>query len=297
MRWLALLLLAAAPAAAAPALDLPPGARQTAEIEAGAGADLPTGPWRDGRVTRRSFEGAVTRQAWRIDGQRLDVAGLAAPLAAQLRAAGWEILFECRDEACGGYDFRFVLETVPAPAMFVDLGDYRYILAEGPGGEALALLVSRARDTGFVQVTRVGAKPAAPAVVASSKSGPAADLWQRLEREGRVALDDLPFATGSASLEGGPFASLAALAAGLRDRPGARIALVGHTDTAGSLEANRALSRRRAEAVRRALLSSGAGLAADRVTAEGVGFLAPRASNRDAAGRRANRRVEAVLLD
>ncbi len=298
MRLLALALLAAGPAAAAAPLDLPQGARETAAMAAGAGADLPAGPWRAGEVPRRRFEGAVTRQAWRIDGRDLSVAQIAAPLKAQLRDAGWEIAFDCRDATCGGFDFRFALDTVPAPAMFVDLGDYRYMLALGPEGGALALLVSRARGTGFVHATRVGAEAPPPAVVASTKSGPAprGDLWRQLSEQGRVALDDLPFETGSARLEGGPFPSLDALAAGLDRAPDARIALVGHTDTAGSLAANRALSRQRAEAVRRALVSQ-QGIDPGRITAEGVGFLAPRASNREAEGRQANRRVEVVLLE
>ena len=70
---------------------------------------------------------------------------------------------------------------------------------------------------------------------------------------------------------------------------------MGHTDAVGSLEANTALSRRRAEAVRRRLIDiHGADPA--QVTAHGAGYLAPLASNLSAPGREMNRRVEAVLL-
>jgi OOP family OmpA-OmpF porin len=39
------------------------------------------------------------------------------------------------------------------------------------------------------------------------------------------------------------------------------------------------------------------GIAPERLSAEGVGWLAPRATNATEAGREANRRVEAVVAD
>jgi len=74
-----------------------------------------------------------------------------------------------------------------------------------------------------------------------------------------------------------------------------RIALVGHTDTVGALDSNIALSQARAEAVRTRLVEEH-GVAPERIEAHGIGFLAPRASNRSEAGRDSNRRVEAVVI-
>ncbi len=304
MRRAALLLvLWAAPAAALP-LDLPAGARQTARADAGAGAALPAGPWRDGAVPRRGFDGAASRTAWAIDGTGAEdgaggtVARIAAGLSDQLRAAGYDIAFACRDTICGGYDFRFALETLPAPAMFVDLADYRYVLATGPEGGAAAILVSEAGSTAYVQVTEVGAGEQAPAIPGARAPAPVPEtaVWEILERDGHAVLDGLAFGTGSATLDAGARAALEGLARGLAGHPGARIALVGHTDTAGAPAANVALSRRRAQAVRQALIDDH-GADPARITADGVGYLAPRASNRGEAGRRENRRVEAVLLD
>jgi outer membrane protein OmpA-like peptidoglycan-associated protein len=68
---------------------------------------------------------------------------------------------------------------------------------------------------------------------------------------------------------------------------------VGHTDSVGSLEANLALSRARAEAVVTALQAR-FGVAAGRAVPAGVGPLAPVASNATDAGRALNRRVEVV---
>ena len=69
----------------------------------------------------------------------------------------------------------------------------------------------------------------------------------------------------------------------------------GYTDSTGSEAYNDELGLARAEAVRRRLLDL-SGVAGDRILAEGVGPLAPRASNLTPEGRALNRRVEAVLL-
>lgn len=87
---------------------------------------------------------------------------------------------------------------------------------------------------------------------------------------------------------------LDALVAYLAANPDRQILLVGHTDAVGSLAGNRALSQRRAAAVAEYL--RGAGADAAQIASEGAGYLAPIASNLTEAGRRANRRVEAVLL-
>jgi OOP family OmpA-OmpF porin len=109
-----------------------------------------------------------------------------------------------------------------------------------------------------------------------------------------MALDDLTFATGSAQLGAGTFASLQAVAGYLADHPDRTLALVGHTDASGDLAGNVALSKARADSVRERLIRD-YGAPSDRLTAEGVGYLAPRASNLTDEGRTRNRRVEVVL--
>ncbi len=74
---------------------------------------------------------------------------------------------------------------------------------------------------------------------------------------------------------------------------GAEIVVLGHTDSQGSDEDNRQLSRDRANAVRTYLLTKG--IAADRITAEGMGESQPVASNDTPEGRANNRRVEIVV--
>ena len=121
-----------------------------------------------------------------------------------------------------------------------------------------------------------------------------ASLSNQLEQVGRAVLGDLSFETGSAQLAQGDYASLRALAEYLATTPSRTVALVGHTDSSGGLEANIALSKRRAASVLERLVSV---YGADRaqLEAEGMGYLAPLSSNLTEAGRTANRRVEVIV--
>ncbi len=73
-----------------------------------------------------------------------------------------------------------------------------------------------------------------------------------------------------------------------------QVILVGHTDASGPLDMNVAVSRKRAESVVARLINV-YGVPSAQVSAEGVGYLSPRASNLTDEGRHKNRRVEAVL--
>ena len=67
----------------------------------------------------------------------------------------------------------------------------------------------------------------------------------------------------------------------------------GHTDSVGTDSDNQALSQKRADAVRTYLVSRG--IAADRITAQGLGESRSIADNANAEGRANNRRVEIVV--
>ena len=91
---------------------------------------------------------------------------------------------------------------------------------------------------------RYGPADPVPAVPAQPRD----DIIRTLENSGHVILRDLLFRSGSTALGEGRIASLDALAAYLADNPSRQILFVGHTDATGSLEANRRVSLRRAEA-------------------------------------------------
>lgn len=103
------------------------------------------------------------------------------------------------------------------------------------------------------------------------------------------------FASGQAQLTAKAAASVQALGLYLKAMGAASVQVVGHTDSQGEAEANRALSRRRADAVAAALAK--AGLEAGRIAAQGQGEDVPVADNATAAGRARNRRVEIVIAN
>jgi outer membrane protein OmpA-like peptidoglycan-associated protein len=317
-RWgalgLALMVGLAGPAAAEFQPQLLGTPVQTAERAAGLTSfRLPIGPWASGQLPQRDLEGAVWQRAWRIPLQDFTTLSLLTPLRDQLAAEGWQVLFACETEDCGGFDFRYGIEIFPEPDMHIDLTDFRVLSATkdgAKGAEHLMLVISRAAQSGFVQVTHIGPAeaeaPSAPAPAAPTPAAPPASaptpsahapgaFTTALQGRGVLVLEDLVFASGKAELAPGDYASLTALAAFLAEDPSRKIALVGHTDATGTQEANLALSRARAAAVR-ARLVEGLGVDGARIYADGVGFLAPRASNLTPEGRQENRRVEVILI-
>ncbi|MBW6416492.1 OmpA family protein [Celeribacter sp. PS-C1] len=292
-------------ACAAAALDLPGAASETArQSELTSAEPFPTGPYQGADTPRIMAEGDVERVAYRVTGTSLTSRQLITPLRSQLESEGFQTLFSCADTVCGGFDFRYQLDVLPEPAMHVDLSDYEYLVAEHADGRVVALLTSHAPGAGFVQISTVTPSDAPPLelttpsqtnLTQSLRPSPATgDLVTRLEARGRVVLDDLAFDTGSATLGTGPFTSLQNLAAYLTSHPDVRIILVGHTDNTGALESNTNLSRQRAQAVRQRLINT-YGVPSGQISADGIGYLAPRVSNATPEGREQNRRVEAVI--
>lgn len=298
-------------------LTLPGNARLT--FEAATNPDsyaLPIGAHNGDTIATRDTTGRVTKQAWRIDAQGITTLQLLTPLREQLDLAGFKILFECRAQACGGFDFRFGTYVVPAPDMHVDLFDYRVLSAEHKSGDTvqyLSLLISHTANAGYVQIVQttptnakapkistsqnVTAKPINPVTPSTPNTTQnPLSLVARLESTGHATLSDLTFKTGSSDLGDDTFATLDKLAQYLRATPSRKIALVGHTDTVGSLSGNIALSKRRAASVLERLASR-YDIPRAQMTAEGMGYLSPITTNLTLEGRKINRRVEAILLN
>lgn len=270
---------------------------------------LPMGPWEDGKMPVLTVTGPVSRKAWYLPDAGGDTRAMMEAFRASLVAQGYGALFACASDACGGFDFRYEMAFLPEPAMHVDLSDFRYFAAvrgKGQKSDYVSLLVSRAGDTGFVELTHIGPSgstpetpelpltPEAPAPQTAKPASSSPDLATALESTGHLILDDLSFASGSADLAPGQAASLDALADYLRTHPQATVAIVGHTDASGNLAANLTLSHKRAQSVvNRLVAEHGASLT--QLTAQGAGPLAPVTTNLTEEGRQKNRRVEAVL--
>lgn len=106
------------------------------------------------------------------------------------------------------------------------------------------------------------------------------------------AINNLEFDLGKATIRAKSYPSLDRVARLLTDK-NFSLKLAGHTDNTGSDALNLALSKDRAESIKSYLVSKGAN--ASRIEATGYGESQPIATNKTAAGRQANRRVEFTL--
>lgn len=107
------------------------------------------------------------------------------------------------------------------------------------------------------------------------------------------AIKDLQFETGKATIRSTSYPSLDRVAE-ILVKKNFSLKLAGHTDNVGSDASNMKLSKDRAESVKDYLVSKGAN--PSRVEATGYGETQPIASNKTAAGRQKNRRVEFTLF-
>lgn len=314
---LAVLLLTLTPqATSALELDLPVNARETASVNTAPDTYVaPVGVYKNNALPGLTIEGEVRRSAFRIPTSGLTPLQVLEPLRGQLIAAGYQILLDCSASECGGFDFRFSTETLPAPGMAVNLRNFHFLTAQqGPEGapdSLVTLLASASPAVAHLQIIRAGNLGNTPdqftrqggtlqasrpvARPAEETPDPSGDIAIDLVQYGHATLGDLDFGSGDVGSVAQPSDSLQALGTFLNQNENVRIALVGHTDNTGALDVNTAISLKRATAVRERLIAD-FGISPDRIEQHGVGFLAPIASNATEEGREANRRVEAVIL-
>ena len=108
-----------------------------------------------------------------------------------------------------------------------------------------------------------------------------------------MTLGDVLFDTGRSELNSGASRKLDQLAQFLSEHKDRRVQIDGFTDSIGSDSYNEELSRRRADAVKSALMVRG--IDASRIGTQGYGKAYPVANNSDSGGRQLNRRVEVVI--
>ncbi|MDE3244929.1 MAG: OmpA family protein [Acidobacteriota bacterium] len=121
----------------------------------------------------------------------------------------------------------------------------------------------------------------------------AAAMGNDLKATGHIALYGIYFDTNKSEMKPESKPALDEIAKLLKQDPGLKLKVVGHTDGTGAHDANMKLSQARGEAVVQALVTQH-GVAASRLKGYGVGPLAPVATNDTDQGRAKNRRVELV---
>ncbi|MDC8760056.1 OmpA family protein [Janthinobacterium fluminis] len=118
---------------------------------------------------------------------------------------------------------------------------------------------------------------------------------KKTERGTVITLGDVLFDSNQARLTPEGMLMARKLADVLAKHPQRTVLIEGFTDSIGGAAHNLALSQRRAEAVRNALLDMG--ISGDRIATRGYGEAYPVAGNDRAGDRKLNRRVEIVLSE
>ena len=131
--------------------------------------------------------------------------------------------------------------------------------------------------------------PPKPVVAAPAPVVPAGPDCQKLFDEA-IAGQEVQFASAKALILSESDGLLDKLADIIKQCPDEKVEIGGHTDASGSTTYNQALSERRANAVRDALIARGAN--ADNLTSVGYGESRPIADNKTTEGRAKNRRTE-----
>jgi len=250
-----------------------------------------TGPITGGDSSAlQTIEGTVTRIAYVLSGDH-SLAEVARNYELQLAEKSFETVYECSDRACGGTAFAYGIETFPIPRMAFDAFNYRYIGAKrtAPDSDIYA--------TVFVSVDTQKRIRIQVAVVETEaltfQMVDAKAIAKAFAEDGRVALYGIYFDTDRVDIKPESAPALEEMAKFLSASGDLDVVIVGHTDNQGSLDYNLRLSHQRAVAVANALETQ-YGIAGERLTAAGAGFLAPVARNDTADGRAQNRRVEMI---
>jgi len=225
-----------------------------------------------------------------------------------LKKAGFELLFNCALNECGG---QFQPLIYPLERRLRNKGqiseyalefpkDQRYLSASlsRPEGDIYVSMYVAINDINNFRETYKHPVVLVQIVETKAMEGEkvtvdAETMARDISKIGHVSIYGIYFDTDKAEIKQESVPTLEEIAKLLRVNPGLKVYIVGHTDNTGSLTYNLDLSQRRADVVTNALITN-YGVDRNRITAKGVGPLAPVGSNRTEEGRSKNRRVELV---
>ena len=120
----------------------------------------------------------------------------------------------------------------------------------------------------------------------------AVPLYNRLITDGKIITYAITFDIGKATIKPESMTEINRIAQLMKDNGDLKFEVQGHTDNTGTVAGNQKLSEQRAQAIVSKLVEMG--IAANRLSAKGMGQSAPLADNSTDEGRAKNRRVEFV---
>jgi len=245
------------------------------------------------------LEGALTRITYRAPAERSSLE-VVRNYEQALKTAGFETIFACGGEECGGRNFN---HAASPKTYYMGFGEYhaeqRYLAAKlaRPQGDVYAsvyVVMNKAgggpdRSRALVQLDVIEIKPMEERMVVTEAS----DMQRDLAAQGRVAVYGILFDFDSDQMRPDSRPQLDEIGKLLSESPELKVLIVGHTDGQGAYDYNLDLSKRRAASVVDALIGEYR-IDGGRLTPVGVGMAAPVATNRSEDGRALNRRVELV---
>ncbi|MCF8253103.1 MAG: thrombospondin type 3 repeat-containing protein [Bacteroidia bacterium] len=129
-----------------------------------------------------------------------------------------------------------------------------------------------------------------PAIAGIAENKGCPEVKQNVKKLFERALQGVQFETGKSTIKKQSFPILDGVAKAMIENPTYRLFIGGHTDNVGNADKNLQLSKDRAAAVRKYLISKG--VEDSRMASEGYGDTAPVADNKTTDGKAKNRRVE-----
>lgn len=276
--------------------------------------------------TSKDLEGQLTRLVY-VEPEDRSPLEVLRNYQDALTAAGGEVLWQCKDEDCGGSAVRsssggggdtsltmhFFTEKDLKDEAFSNgacaatsrITDQRYFSGRLPGAGGDTFLAVQTytipdgapycdaltnRTIAIVHILEPKARDRKMVVVKAE------EMAKDINASGHVALYGILFDTDKATLKPDSEPTLSEIAKLLSDNPDLKVVIVGHTDNVGAFDYNIDLSKKRAAAVVGALTKRFQA-PADRMKSAGVGMVAPVAANASEDGRAKNRRVEVVRLN
>ena len=243
------------------------------------------------------LEGAITEIVYRVPEDRTPLEVMRNYELA-LEDLGFEALFQCEAERCGGRNFNHAIPYNMALAE--NYAEQRFLSARLRDGEAeiyVSLYVTRNTSGGGANAGLTFVRLDVIERTAMEINMEVVDrhaMAEEIAVAGHVALHAILFEVDSAVLRPEAAEQIGELADYVTANPERNFLVVGHTDNQGAVDYNLGLSQRRAEAVVETLATAHA-VDRSRLIPVGVGMAAPIASNATEDGRSQNRRVELVL--
>jgi flagellar motor protein MotB len=254
---------------------------------------------KDGKLIKsQKLEGKVTQITYSAPEGR-SILEIYRNYELAMKKVGFEILFSITSkELGGGWNewadvFASAIRRATGNLNAYLGGEGRYLAAKltRPEGDVYAALCIAIGwySNAMVQLDVIEVKPMETGLVTVNAEVLAVDI----AKTGYVAVYGIYFDTGKADVKPESEPTLKEIAKLLQQSPKLQLYVVGHTDNVGTLNSNMELSKLRAEAVVKALISRH-GIDSKKLHPVGVGPLSPISSNKTEEGRAKNRRVELV---